>query len=80
MASKRCPACGVWRGACLDPRGGASPLVLPVCCLCENHNECAGCGSLLFERRLQCNWYDEEEGALHYVPGFHALDHACEPR
>ena len=53
------------------------PLVLPVCCLCENDNECAWCGEPLFERRLQCNWYDEEEGALHYVPGFHALDHVC---
>ncbi len=74
---ERCPECGEWRGACLDPRGSAEPLVLPVCCLCENDNECAGCGSLLFERRLQCNWYDEEEGALHYVPGFHALDHVC---
>jgi hypothetical protein len=32
---------------------------------------------VLFERRLQCNWFDEEERALHYVPGFHALDHVC---
>ena len=36
-----------------------------------------GVRARLFERRLQCNWYDEEEGALHYVPGFHALDHVC---
>jgi hypothetical protein len=75
---ERCPECGEWRGQCLDPRGGAELLVLPVCCRCENDNECGRCGELLFERRLQCNWYDEEEGALLYVPGFHALDHVCE--
>lgn len=74
---ERCPECGEWRGQCLDPRGAGELLVLPVCCVCENDNECAGCGELLFERRLQCNWYDEEAGELLYVPGFHALDHAC---
>lgn len=74
---ERCPECGEWRGSCLDPRSAAEPLVLPVCCLCENDNECAWCGRFLFERRLQCNWFDEEERALHYVPGFHALDHVC---
>ena len=74
---ERCPDCGEWRGTCLDPRASADPLVLPVCCQCENDTECAGCGNPLFERRLQCNWYDEEERALHYVPGFHALDHVC---
>jgi hypothetical protein len=73
---ERCPACGEWRGSCLDPRS-VEPLVLPVCCRCENDNECAWCGAFLFERRLQCNWFDEEEPALHYVPGFHALDHVC---
>lgn len=31
----------------------------------------------LFARRLQSNWYDQVEGTLHYVPGFHALEHVC---
>jgi hypothetical protein len=74
---ERCPECGEWRGACLDPRRPLDPLLLPVCCPCDNDNYCAWCGEPLFERRLQCNWYDEEDRGLHYVPGFHALDHVC---
>jgi hypothetical protein len=74
---ERCPECGEWRGACLDPRAREAPLVLPVACPCDNDNECAACGALLFDRRLQSNWYDAEDRALHYVPGFHALDHVC---
>jgi hypothetical protein len=74
---ERCPECGEWRGACLDPGRPLEPLLLPVCCPCDNDNQCAWCGEPLFERRLQCNWYDEVEGRLHYVPGFHALDHVC---
>jgi hypothetical protein len=56
---------------------GSVELILPVSCACDNDNECARCGEPLFERRLQCNWFDEDDGTLRYVPGFHALDHAC---
>lgn len=73
----RCAECDEWRGRCLDPSRVANPLVLPVACACDNANECASCGELLFERRLQANWYDEEDGMLRYVPGFHALEHVC---
>lgn len=75
---ERCEECGEWRGACLAP-GRIEPLVLPVSCCCENDNLCAGCNEPLFGRRLQSNWYDEVEGTLHYVPGFHALEHECPP-
>jgi hypothetical protein len=75
---ERCEECGEWRGECLDPGRIAEPLVLPVACTCENDNRCARCDELLFERALQCNWYDEDDGSLRYVPGFHALDHACD--
>lgn len=73
----RCEECGEWRGECLDPKRVADPLVLPVACPCENDNRCARCSEPLFERALQCNWYDEDDGSLRYVPGFHALDHVC---
>lgn len=74
---ERCEQCGEWCGVCLDPERSVEPLALPVTCLCENQNECARCGEPLFERRLQSNWYDEVDGELRYVPGFHALDHNC---
>jgi hypothetical protein len=73
----RCEECGEWCGACLDPASTLDPLVLPVSCRCENENECARCGEPFFERRLQSNWYDEADGELRYVSGFHALEHAC---
>ena len=73
----RCEECGEWRGECLDPSRIAEPLVLPVACPCENDNRCARCLEPLFERALQCNRFDEEDGSLRYVPGIHALDHVC---
>ena len=73
---ERCTECGEWRGGCLGSSGSVE-LILPVSCACDNDNECARCGEPLFERRLQCNWFDEDDGTLRYVPGFHALDHAC---
>lgn len=73
---ERCEECGEWRGACLAP-DRLDPLVLPVSCRCENDSECARCNEPFYERRLQSNWYDESDGALHYVPGLHALEHVC---
>lgn len=73
---ERCEECGEWGGACLAP-DRIDPLVLPVSCLCENVSECARCLEPFYERRLQSNWYDEDDGALHYVPGLHALEHVC---
>jgi len=74
---ERCEECGEWCGECLDPDRPLDPLVLPVSCVCENENECARCGEPFWERRLQSNWFDEEDRSLYYVPGLHALEHTC---
>src|SRR6185295_1367337 len=52
---ERCPACGEWKGECLDPmfreRWGED-VVVPVSCACENWNRCARCHQTLESYRL----------------------------
>lgn len=47
-----------------------------VHCRCDNDNH-ARCGEVLFERKLNANFYDESDGQIWYVPGFCAFDHQC---
>lgn len=73
----RCIECGEWRGTCLDPNPRFAGLVMRVHCRCENHNLCALCGDPLTDRRLNANYYDEDDGNVWHVPGFSGLGHRC---
>jgi len=73
----QCGVCGEWRGESLDPNPRFSGLVMLVRCRCENDTACAACGQSLHERRIDANYYDENDGQIHHVPGFAAFDHAC---
>ncbi len=74
---ERCLQCGDWRGQCLDPSPKFAGMVMQVYCPCENDNRCARCGSLLAERKLNANYYDESDGQIWHVPGFSGLSHMC---
>lgn len=74
---KKCERCGDWRGECLDPSPNFAGKVMRVNCLCENHNLCARCGERLCERKVNANYYSEEDGGIWHVPGFSALKHRC---
>ena len=73
----RCPSCHGWKGECLDPNPRLPGLVVEVHCRCENDNCCARCGELLFEWRLDANYYDPSDGQVWHVPGFCAFRHRC---
>jgi hypothetical protein len=74
---ERCPACGEWRGTCLDPSPRFAGQVMTVHCRCANDNRCAACGGLLYERKLNANYYNPRDGHIWYVPGFSGLGHRC---
>lgn len=74
----RCAQCGDWQGTCLDPSNVAKDMVVSVDCRCANTNRCARCHQLLFERRLNANYY-ASEGTIIHVPGFCGLSHQCRP-
>jgi hypothetical protein len=74
---ERCSSCSEWQGECLDPNPLFQGHVVPVHCRCENNNRCARCGELLHDRRLNGNYYDEEDGQVWHVPGFCGLSHQC---
>jgi len=72
---RQCRACGHWHGICLDtdiPR-----LLVEVNCQCENRNRCARCDQLLYNRKLNSNYYSPEDGRIWHVPGFYAANHEC---
>jgi hypothetical protein len=72
-----CLRCGEHRGICLDQVDHEEPRKLRVHCRCENINCCARCGDVLFERRLDANYYSSAFGLILYVPGGYARRHAC---
>jgi len=74
---ERCPACGEWRGTCLDPSPRFAGQVMTVHCRCANDNRCAACGRLLYERKLNANYYNPRDGRIWHVPGFSGLGHRC---
>ena len=74
---ERCDTCGEWRGACLDPNPHYWGLVMPVYCRCENDNRCARCGGLLYERKLNANFFEPTDGRIWHVPGFIGFNHRC---
>jgi hypothetical protein len=74
---ERCPACGEWRGTCLDPSPRFAGQVMTVHCRCANDNRCAACGGLLYERKLNANYYNPRDGQIWHVPGFCAGGHRC---
>jgi hypothetical protein len=74
---ERCPACGEWRGTCLDPSPRFAGQVMTVHCRCANDNRCAACGLLLYERKLNANYYNPRDGRIWHVPGFSGLRHRC---
>jgi hypothetical protein len=77
LGLKRCPRCSEWRGECIDPNPLIDGLVVRVHCLCENHNLCARCRERLCERKVNANYYCEQDGTVWHVPGFCALKHRC---
>ena len=72
-----CPRCGEWRGTCLNLIQDLGEYIVRVNCLCQNDNRCAGCGDLLYERKLNANHYDTRDGKVWHVPGFCGLGHIC---
>ncbi|HUU35307.1 MAG TPA: hypothetical protein VMW48_14680 [Vicinamibacterales bacterium] len=74
---RRCAQCGDWKGTCLHPSERYAGRVLTVHCVCDNHNRCAGCGELLFERRLNANYYEPKDRQIWHVPGFCGFRHRC---
>lgn len=72
-----CPRCGEHRGQCLDTVPQEMLHTLTVHCRCENINRCARCGDLLFERRLDANYYSRATGLVLFVPGGYARRHEC---
>jgi hypothetical protein len=73
----QCPTCGQWRGTCLDPNPEFAGKLMKVSCTCENDNRCAWCGDLLYERKLNANFYNPGDHQVWHVPGFMALKHSC---
>ncbi len=73
----RCAACGEWRGICLDPAIQTQNVLVRVSCLCDNNNLCARCHGKLGPCKLNSSFYDPEDGKVHYVPAFLALEHDC---
>ena len=72
-----CPTCREWRGSCLDPSPRFFGKVMTVHCRCANDNRCAACGQLLYERKLNANFYNPRDGQIWHVPGFCCESHRC---
>lgn len=72
-----CPVCGDYRGECLDQNPLLDSLVVTVSCCCENDNLCARCGRVLYERKLNSNYYDPADGHIWHIPAFCGLMHRC---
>jgi len=72
-----CPTCREWRGRCLDPSATFVCKVMTVYCGCQNDNRCAACGGLLYERKLNANYYNAGDGQIWHVPGFSGFHHRC---
>jgi hypothetical protein len=75
----RCPRCAEWRGRCLDPAPERASLVVDASCRCQNDNRCAACGQLLYELKLNANYYEPADGQIWHVPGFCGFGHKCGP-
>src|SRR5688572_22936469 len=75
----RCGVCGDWQGICLDPSQTFAGMVMTVVCRCANTNRCARCHQLLYDRRLNANYFAPDKGAILHVPGFCGLSHQCRP-
>lgn len=73
----QCISCREWKGECLDPNPIFQGWIMPVSCICENKNFCAGCGHLLHSRKLNANFYRIEDGQIIHIPAFPALSHRC---
>jgi hypothetical protein len=74
-----CPTCGEWSGACLNPGAESFLQVMTVHCPCQNDNRCAACGRLLYERKLNANYYNPSDRQIWHVPGFSGCSHRCPP-
>jgi hypothetical protein len=74
-----CPTCYERRGDCLDRSPTFFCRVVTVHCRCANDNRCAACGQLLYERKLNANYYETGDGHIWHVPGFCAFSHRCPP-
>lgn len=73
-----CSQCGDWQGTCLDSIPDLGEHVVRVSCFCQNNNRCAGCGGLLYQRKLNGNYYDPNDGKIWHVPGFSGIGHTCQ--
>lgn len=74
----QCPACGEWRGQCLDNLNTEN--MVTVSCRCENANRCAACLGPLATRKLNANYFNVADGKIWHVPGFAACSHHCNDR
>jgi hypothetical protein len=74
---ERCAMCGEWHGICLDPSPAFSRKAMTVHCRCQNDSRCAACGELLYDRKLNANWYNPGDHQIWHVPGFSGLRHQC---
>lgn len=74
----QCPACGEWRGQCLDNVKAEN--MVTVSCRGENANRCAACLGPLATRKLNANYFNVAGGKIWHVPGFAACSHQCNDR
>jgi hypothetical protein len=74
---ERCPACGEWRGRCLDPSPTFLGKVMTLHCRCQNDNRCAACAGFLYARKLNANYFNPGDGQIWHVPGFSGFRHRC---
>ena len=74
---EQCGRCGDWAGVCLESDGVFAGYVMTMHCRCENHHRCARCGGLLYERKLNANYYNAKDRKIWHVPGFCAFEHRC---
>jgi hypothetical protein len=72
-----CRQCHEYHGECLNSTEASSHLLVRVHCRCENHNRCARCAALLYERKLNASFYNPDDRRIWSVPGFCGLDHDC---
>ena len=72
-----CAACGMFRGECLDTNTNMRDQIMTVHCDCENTNRCARCHRLLYDKKLNANYYNPLDNKIWHVPGFSGFGHWC---
>lgn len=74
----KCKTCGSYKGRALYPDVKKPKYVVPVQCLCENHNRCARCGETFIAQKLNSNYFGSYMRGIIHFSGYRALGHVCD--